>query len=105
MTAPPASAPHRVIDRIRAKLSAEFHPESLEIVDESHLHAGHAHALANPGGESHFRVAITAAAFTGLSRVARQRRVYAALAQELAGPVHALSVTASAPGEAARDAT
>ncbi len=100
MNQPPAAAPKGVLDRIRAKLTAEFHPDRLEIVDESHLHAGHAHARANPGGESHFRVAITAAAFVGLSRVARQRRIYAVLAEELAGPVHALSVTASTPAEA-----
>jgi BolA protein len=45
-------------------------------------------------------VAITAAAFQGLGRVERQRRVNAALAEELAGPVHALSIKARAPGEA-----
>ena len=50
-------------------------------------------------GRAHFTVKITASAFTGIGRLARQRQVYAALADELAGPVHALSVQASAPGE------
>jgi BolA protein len=50
-------------------------------------------------GETHFRVAITAAAFAGLGRVARHRLVNAALAEELNGPVHALALTLKAPGE------
>ena len=61
-------------------------------------HAGHAGA--HPGGESHFTVTIVSPAFEGLSRLERQRRVYAALSEELAGPVHALSVKALTPGEA-----
>ena len=87
-----------VAETIRAKLTEALSPAQLEIVDESHLHAGHASAPA--GGESHFRVAIVASAFEGQSRVARQRLVYGALSDELAGPVHALAITALAPGEA-----
>ena len=87
-----------VAERIRSKLTEALSPTRLEIVDESHLHAGHASAPA--GGESHFRVAIVAAAFAGRSRVDRQRLVYGTLADELAGPVHALAITALAPGEA-----
>jgi BolA protein len=87
-----------VADRIREKLTARFAPLALEIRDDSRRHAGHAGARA--GGESHFHVEIVAKAFEGLSRIARQRLVYEALAEELAGPVHALSVSASAPGEA-----
>ena len=86
-----------VADSIRAKLQAAFDPERLEVIDDSAKHAGHAGA--RPGGESHFTVKITSAAFSGASRVERQRRVYAALADELKGPVHALSVQAAAPGE------
>lgn len=82
---------------IRAKLEQAFRPSRLALVDESHLHAGHAGA--RPGGESHFRIEIVAEAFAGLSRLQRQRRVHEVLAEELAGPVHALSVTARAPGE------
>lgn len=84
-------------DTIRTKLTEALAPVRLEVVDESHLHAGH--ASAPEGGESHFRVAIVAAAFEGQSRVARQRMVYGALSDELAGPVHALAITALAPGE------
>jgi len=87
----------RVADRMRDALQRTFEPERLEIVDDSARHAGHAHA--HPEGESHFTVTIVAAVFAGLSRVHRQRRVHEALAEELAGPVHALSVKALAPGE------
>ena len=82
---------------IRNKLTATFDPSRLEVEDDSARH--HGHAGATPGGESHFNVVIEAAAFAGVSRVARQRLVYRALADELAGPVHALSVKALAPGE------
>ena len=86
-----------VAETIRAKLSAQLAPARLDIVDESHRHAGHAGA--RPGGETHFQVTIVAAAFAGQSRVARQRRVYQILAEELATRVHALSLTTLAPGE------
>lgn len=79
------------------KLTAAFQPTRLNLVDDSDRHQGHAGH--NPGGESHFNLTIESAAFAGLSRVARQRAVYAALREELAGPVHALSVKALAPGE------
>lgn len=86
-----------VADTIRAKLTDALSPVQLDVIDESHLHAGH--ASAPEGGESHFRVAIVAAAFAGQSRVARQRLVYGALSDELGGPVHALAITALAPDE------
>jgi len=85
------------IDAIQSKLTDAFRPSRLEIVDDSARHAGHAGA--RPGGESHFNVTIEADAFVGQPKVARQRMVYRALADELAGPVHALSVKALAPGE------
>ena len=88
-----------VTDTIRDKLSRAFSPERLEIEDDSARH--HGHAGAHPGGESHFNVVIQAAVFEGQGPVQRQRAVYAALKEELAGPVHALSVKALAPGEAA----
>jgi BolA protein len=87
----------RVADRLRDALQQSFQPERLEVVDDSARHAGHAHA--HPEGESHFTVTIVASAFAGMSRLERQRRVHAALARELAGPVHALSVKALAPDE------
>ena len=89
----------RVTQAIRDKLTAAFQPERLEVVDDSARHAGHAGA---PGsGESHFNVVIVSAVFKGQSRVQRQRAVYIALSEELAGPVHALSVKTFAPGEQA----
>jgi BolA family transcriptional regulator, general stress-responsive regulator len=87
-----------ILDAIRNKLTEAFEPTRLEIEDDSVRHAGHAGA--HPGGESHFNVLIESAAFAGAAKVARQRMVYRALAEELAGPVHALSVKALAPGEA-----
>jgi len=86
-----------VADLMRRKLQSAFAPTALDVIDDSARHAGHAGARS--GGESHFTVIITSPAFKGASRVQRQRQVYAALAEELAGPVHALSVKASAPGE------
>ena len=87
----------RVTQAIRDKLTAAFQPERLEVVDDSARHAGHAGA--REGGESHFNVVIVAEAFKGQGRVQRQRAIYTALSEELAGPVHALSVKAFAPGE------
>lgn len=84
-----------VRSRIVAKLTEAFQPASLDVADESHLHAGHMGA--RPEGETHFRVTIVADAFAGQSRVATHRLVNEALADELAGPVHALAIRASAP--------
>ena len=87
-----------VAHQIRDKLTSEFNPIKLEIVDESHRHAGHAGA--RPGGETHFRVEVVAAAFQGKSRLERQRMVYAALKEEMSQQVHALSLVTRAPSEA-----
>jgi BolA family transcriptional regulator, general stress-responsive regulator len=86
-----------VADTIREKLTAHFAPSRLDIVDESHRHAGHAGA--RPEGETHFAVTIVSAVFAGQSRVARQRLVYQTLAEELASPVHALALTTLTPDE------
>ena len=86
-----------VADRIKDKLTAALSPTRIEVIDESHLHAGHAGA--RPEGETHFRVEIVAAAFAGQNRVARQRLVNEALAEELADRVHALSMKTLAPDE------
>ena len=88
-----------VRSQIEKKLQAAFQPEMLRVLDESHLHAGHAGA--RPEGETHFRVTLVSPAFAGRSRVERHRMVNSALADELAGPVHALAVHARAPGETA----
>jgi BolA protein len=85
-------------DLIKEKLTQAFAPQSLEVVDESHLHAGHAGH--RPGGETHFRVYIVSKTFRGKSRLERHRMINGALSNELAGGVHALAIHASAPGEA-----
>ena len=87
-----------MVHRIRENLTAALHPDRLEIVDESHRHAGHAGS--RPGGETHFRVEVVAAAFEGKSRLERQRLVYAALKDEMSQQIHALSLVTRAPGEA-----
>lgn len=92
-----------VAQTMRRKLTEAFAPQRLEIEDDSWRHAGHHHEGgmdAKPGGESHFNLAIVADVFAGMGRVERQRRVNAVLRDELAGPVHALSIRAQAPGEA-----
>jgi len=84
-------------DDITKKLQEAFGPQSLDVIDESHLHEGHGGH--RPGGESHFRVNIVSPAFEGKSRIERHRMVNATLAAELAGTVHALAVKAQTPGE------
>ena len=92
--------------QMRKKLTEAFAPLVLEVMDESASHAGHAgaavHAAKQGGaatgiGETHFSVTSVSAAFVGLNRVARQRAIYQVLAEELAGPVHALALKADAP--------
>ena len=79
-----------VRDAIVEKLSAKFAPSYLEVIDESSRHQGHAGS--RPGGETHYRVRITSAALTGLSRVAQHRAINDTLAAELRGGVHALAI-------------
>lgn len=84
-------------DTIAAKLTESFAPDELCVADvsaEHEGHRGHRH-----GGETHFTVKIVSPAFAGLSRVERQRRVYAVLAEELKSTVHALQLETKAPGE------
>ncbi len=87
--------------RMRDKLTQALTPQVLTIKDVSHRHAGHAGAD-QPGGETHFDVIIVSDRFQGLSRVARQRLVYDTVAAELSERVHALSVRALTPEEAAK---
>ena len=87
-----------VADNIYEKLAAAFMPSELAVTDESANHAGHAGA--RPGGETHFAVRIVSGQFTGMSRVERQRRIYAVLEAEFRGGLHALSIKALAPAEA-----
>tara|TARA_A100001391_G_scaffold76627_1_gene49595 strand:+ start:558 stop:827 length:270 start_codon:yes stop_codon:yes gene_type:complete len=84
-------------DKIERKLTEALRPSDIDIVDESHLHAGHSGW--REGGSTHFRVRVVSEAFTGKSRVERHRMVNALLADELAGGVHALALKTLAPGE------
>ncbi|KAM8794301.1 bolA-like protein 1 [Eudromia elegans] len=76
---------------IRAKLQAALEPSHLQVVDESHRHAGGA------GAESHFAVVVVSERFAGLPPLQRHRLVHAALRAELAGPLHALAIVARTP--------
>lgn len=79
-------------DLIRARL-ASLEPQDLRIIDESHLHAGHA---GNRDGANHYRVIIASPRFKGLSPVARHRLVYDCLDDLMPFPIHALAIVASA---------
>ena len=87
----------RVEQQITEKLQQAFAPVVLEVVNDSHRHAGHART---PGtGESHFTIKVVSASFTGKSRLERHRMVNDVLAEELKGPIHALAISALAPEE------
>jgi BolA protein len=87
--------------QLRLSLERALQPLRLEIVDESARH--HGHAGWRPEGETHFRVVVVSAAFAGQSRVARQRLVHAAAGELLQGRIHALSIRALTPDEAAAE--
>jgi BolA protein len=88
-----------IADQITARLTAALSPTHLDVINESAMHSGH---LGDDGtGESHFRVVVESPAFAGQSRVARQRMVNHALADLLAERIHALAISAKAPGEKA----
>jgi BolA protein len=89
-----------VKDSMERKLMDGLAPSRLDIVDDSHRHAGHAGS--RPGGESHFTVQIVSAAFEGKGQVSRQRLVYALLADEMQAVIHALALTTLTPDEASR---
>ena len=87
-----------VATEIARRLTSALSPTQLAVIDDSEKHRGHAGH--DSRGESHFTVEITAPAFEGLNRVARQRLVNQALAELLVERVHALAIKARAPGEA-----
>ena len=84
------------VDRIRAILTQALAVEALDVVDDSHLHAGHAGAR---DGRGHYRVRIVAKDFEGLRLVQRHQLVYRSLGDMMQTDIHALSVTALTPGE------
>ena len=83
--------------RIENLVKERFAPLAFKLIDESNRHAGHAGA--RPGGETHYRLRLVSAAFTGLNRVARQRLVHEVLREEFNAGLHALSLELKAPGE------
>jgi BolA family transcriptional regulator, general stress-responsive regulator len=84
-----------VKQRIEQKLQVAFQPTHLAVFDESAQHRGHAGH--REGGETHFRVEIRAAQFVGQSRIDRSRAIHHVLAEELAGSIHALAISAEVP--------
>jgi len=88
-----------VAETIHQKITNRLAPVTLEVKDESHLHVGHAGAP--EGGSSHFRIVVISDQFEGLAPVARQRLINDILREELAGPVHALTMKTLTPQEAA----
>ena len=93
---------------METKLKNAFQPQRLEVVDESHLHAGHHHEESghhvtyDGTGETHFRIRIVSDKFEGMSRIDRHRSVNELLADELKAGVHALAIEPAAPGERTR---
>jgi BolA protein len=84
------------IKSIRDCLSTTFEPTALEIIDESHLHAGHAGAR---DGRGHFRVRIESAHFHGVATLKRHRMIYDALGSLMQTDIHALSISADTPSD------
>jgi BolA protein len=94
--------PQARVERIRIRLEQRFAPSALEVVDESHLHAGHPGARS---GKGHFRVRIVAPAFAGLPALRRHRLVYESLDELMTQDIHALSIEALAPTETLESTT
>ena len=84
------------MDAIRSRLSASFHTDAVEVIDDSHLHVGHAGAR---DGKGHFRVRVVSQDFRGLRAVQRHQLVYTSLGDLLQTDIHALGVTALTPEE------
>ena len=84
------------VEAIRLRLQEAFAPLALEVIDESHRHAGHAGAR---DGRGHFRVRIVSAAFAGMAPLARHRAVYAALDGLMQAEIHALAISATTADE------
>ncbi|WP_293372909.1 BolA family transcriptional regulator [Nevskia sp.] len=84
------------VDNIRRTLEAVLAPTRLDIEDDSHRHAGHVGAK----GGGHYRVYVVSAKFSGRTLIARHRMVYEALAEQMKGDIHALSIVAKSPEEA-----
>lgn len=92
-----AAATGPVATEMLRRLNTALCPSHVELIDDSEKHRGHAGH--NPAGESHFTLQVESAAFSGRSRVERQRMVYRALGDLMESRVHALQIRARAPGE------
>ncbi len=88
------------LDRLTNRLNRAFAPERLDVVDDSHHHAGHA---GSADGRGHFSVRLVSSRFAGLGSLKRHRLVYEAVGDMMTTDIHALSIQAIAPGEAATD--
>jgi BolA family transcriptional regulator, general stress-responsive regulator len=88
------------LERLADRLNRAFEPERLDVVDDSHHHAGHAGAA---DGRGHFSVLLVSSRFAGLGSLKRHRMVYEAVGDMMTTDIHALSIQAIAPGEAATD--
>lgn len=84
-------------ERIKAALTQQFKPSYLRLEDESSRHAEHIEG--SDGTETHYQLTIESAVFTGVSKVKRHQMIYALLAGEFAGGLHAFAINAYAPGE------
>lgn len=84
------------IEMIRERLEQALSPTAVEVIDESHLHAGHPGAR---DGRGHFRVRVVSPVFHGLPRLARHRRVYAAMGELMSSDIHALTIEAVSENE------
>jgi len=82
---------------ITQKVQKALNPSEIEVIDESHLHAGHSGA--REGGESHFAISVTSEQFSGLSRLQRHKLIYTILDFEMKSGIHALRISAKAPEE------
>jgi BolA family transcriptional regulator, general stress-responsive regulator len=87
------------VEQIRSRLTATFAPLECQLVDDSHLHAGHAGAASGAG---HFSVRLVSDRFDGLNRLARHRLVYDCLRDMMHSDIHALNIIALAPSEVAQ---
>ena len=85
------------VDLIRTRLESALAPASIEVIDDSHRHAGHAGAR---DGRGHFRVTVVSQRFAGLRAIERHQLVHAALSDLMKTDIHALSISAQAPDEA-----
>lgn len=87
-------------ERLIERLNASLAPTAIDVVDESHRHAGHAGA--RPGGETHYHVEIVSVRFAGMSRIARHRLVHEIVHDEFEKGLHALSLKLLTPEEVIR---